>query len=145
MEYRTLDRNISIQYYHRLLMSQNKEEVATEMHNNTAALSVDKLEFIKSPMVAEFMGLSYSSTEQDFAFILENDSNVIRWLRPAPKQFHIYWANNSKRYEPEFIVETEDAIYMIETKAANEIEDADVLAKKEAAVQYCNYATEYTM
>lgn len=85
-----------------------------------------------------------SSTEQDFAFILENDSGVIRWLRPATRQFNIYWSNNSKRYEPDFIVETEDTIYMIETKAANEVDDTDVLAKKEAAVQYCKHATEYT-
>lgn len=85
-----------------------------------------------------------SSTEQDFTYILENDSSVIRWLRPAPKQFHIYWANNSKRYEPDFVVETQSTIYMLETKAANEIEDKDVLAKKESAEQYCKYATEYT-
>lgn len=85
-----------------------------------------------------------SSTEQDFAYILENDNSVVRWLRPAPKQFHIYWENNSKRYEPDFVVEMEDAIYMIETKAANDLDDKEVLAKKEAAEQYCKYASEYT-
>lgn len=85
-----------------------------------------------------------SSTEQDFAFILESDSTVIRWLRPAPNQFRIYWANNSKRYEPDFIVETNDFIYMIETKRADEIDKDEVLAKKMAAEEYCRNATEYT-
>lgn len=85
-----------------------------------------------------------SSTEQDFAFILESDSTVIRWLRPAPNQFRIYWANNSMRYEPDFIVETNDFIYMIETKRADEVEKEEVLAKKKAAEEYCRNATEYT-
>ena len=85
-----------------------------------------------------------SSPEQDFAFILESDSSVIRWLRPAPNQFRIYWANNSKRYEPDFIVEKADAIYMIETKRADEINKDEVVAKKMAAEEYCKNATEYT-
>lgn len=58
-----------------------------------------------------------SKTEQDFAYVLENEVNVRRWLRPAPNQFRIYWDNNSKRYEPDFVVETTNCIYMIETKA----------------------------
>jgi len=85
-----------------------------------------------------------SKTEQDLAFVLENDTSVLKWLRPAPNQFRIYWDNNSKRYEPDFVVETADAIFIIETKAANEIQNDDVLAKKAAAEKYCRYATEYT-
>lgn len=85
-----------------------------------------------------------SKTELDFSFVLENDANVIRWLRPAREQFHIYWSNGSKRYEPDFIVETEDCIYMVETKAANEISSEDVQLKKQAAEEYCNHASEYT-
>ena len=85
-----------------------------------------------------------SKTEQDLAFVLENDKSVQKWLRPSANQFRIYWDNNSKRYEPDFIVETADTIYMIETKAANEMQNADVLGKKAAAEKYCRYATEYT-
>ena len=85
-----------------------------------------------------------SKTEQDFAFILENDTTVIKWLRPAPNQFRIYWDNNSKKYEPDFIVETADTIYMVETKALNNINDLDVQAKKVAAERYCKYASEFT-
>ena len=85
-----------------------------------------------------------SKTELDFSFVLENDADVIRWLRPAREQFHIYWSNGSKRYEPDFIVETEDCIYMVETKAANEISSEEVQLKKQAAEEYCNRASEYT-
>lgn len=85
-----------------------------------------------------------SKTEQDLAFVLENDNKVIKWLRPANNQFRIYWDNNSKRYEPDFIIETEDTIYMVEPKSSANINDADVLAKKEAAIKYCKYATEFT-
>jgi type III restriction enzyme len=85
-----------------------------------------------------------SKTEQDLAFVLENDATVLKWLRPAPNQFRIYWDNNSKRYEPDFIVETADAIYMIEPKASNMLTDPDVLQKMEAAKRYCQYATDFT-
>lgn len=85
-----------------------------------------------------------SKTEQDLAFVLENDNKVIKWLRPAANQFRIYWDNNSKRYEPDFIIETVDTIYMVEPKSSANINDADVLAKKEAAIKYCKYATEFT-
>jgi len=54
---RTLDRNISTLYYHRLLSSQIKEPVIQEMQEKTADYQQDKLEFIKSPSVMEFLGL----------------------------------------------------------------------------------------
>lgn len=56
--YRTLDRNIGSQYYERLLLSHNKCRVETEMKSLTASFERDKLEFIKNPTVAEFIGLS---------------------------------------------------------------------------------------
>lgn len=53
---RTLQRNVSSQYYHRLLQSQNKELVRDEMKALTAPLQ-DKLEYLKNPVIAEFLGL----------------------------------------------------------------------------------------
>lgn len=85
-----------------------------------------------------------SKAEQDLSFVLENDGAVQKWLRPAPNQFRIYWDNNSKRYEPDFIVETTDSIYMIEVKRSDQTEEESVLAKKHAAEKYCRYASEYT-
>ena len=58
---RTLDRNIASQYYYRLLQSQAKEAVRDEMQALTADFQNDKLEFIKNPVVAEFLGLSPNS------------------------------------------------------------------------------------
>jgi type III restriction enzyme len=85
-----------------------------------------------------------SKTEKDFAFILENDKNVLKWLRPAPNQFRIYWANNSKQYYPDFVVETDDMIFMVETKAEKDLDTPEVLDKMRAAMEYCKYATEFT-
>lgn len=84
-----------------------------------------------------------SLTEWDFAFVLEHDEKVIRWLRPAPQQFNIYWAESSKRYEPDFIVETSDTIYMCETKAEKDVSDEDVKSKADAARTYCAIVSAY--
>lgn len=86
-----------------------------------------------------------SNTEKDLAYILENDTTVVKWLRPAREQFRIYWDNNSKRYEPDFVVETEEAIYMVEPKSKDKMQDTDVIQKMDAALQYCSYATEYNL
>ena len=86
-----------------------------------------------------------SNTEKELAYILENDKTVLKWLRPASNQFHIYWDNNSKRYEPDFVVETEEAIYMIEPKSKDKMSDADVIQKADAAKTYCKYATEHNL
>ena len=85
-----------------------------------------------------------SKTEKDFATILENDKDVLKWLRPAPNQFYLYWNNNTRQYHPDFIVETADTIYMIETKMEGDIETAEVKEKTKAALEYCKSATEYT-
>ena len=52
---RTLQRNVSSQYYHRLLKSQNKALVHDEMVKLTSPLQ-DRLEHLKNPVVAEFLG-----------------------------------------------------------------------------------------
>lgn len=63
---RTLQRNVSSQYYHRLLQSQNQEVVRNEMKQLTAPLQ-DKLEYLKNPVVAEFLGFKNNAdyTESD--------------------------------------------------------------------------------
>ena len=85
-----------------------------------------------------------SSTELDFAYLLENDDDVLRWLRPVPNQFRIYWGNGAHRYEPDFVVETQDVIYMVETKANNELRNDDVVEKKKAAMEYCSVVSKET-
>lgn len=85
-----------------------------------------------------------SKTEKDFSIILENDPKVLKWLRPALGQFRIYWDHNSRQYNPDFIAETENTIYMIETKKESDISTTEVQEKSLSALQYCNFATEFT-
>ena len=69
---RTLDRNIASQYYYRLLQSPKKEAVIAEMHQLTAPLQEPR-EMIKSPVVAEFLGLptnaAFTETELERSII----------------------------------------------------------------------------
>jgi len=63
---RTLQRNISSQYYNRLLQSPAKKKVEAEMKALTAPLQ-DKLEYMKNPVIAEFLGFHNNTdyTESD--------------------------------------------------------------------------------
>lgn len=78
--YRTLDRNIASQYYNRMLSSQHKELVESEMKALTRSFDGDKMEFIKNPTVAEFIGLSPNKdfTESDLeSAIIDNLQNFL--------------------------------------------------------------------
>ncbi len=85
-----------------------------------------------------------SETERTFAIVLENDPEVLKWMRPSPKQFDIYYGpGGCSRYEPDFVVETSKAIYMVETKAANEVDSEVVQEKARAAKEYCRAVTAW--
>jgi len=70
---RALDRNIGSQYYHRLLHAPTKDMVIAEMQQLTAPLQTDQNEFIKNPVVAEFLQLphntNFTETELERAII----------------------------------------------------------------------------
>jgi type III restriction enzyme len=83
-----------------------------------------------------------SIPEKRFSEIIENSDDVIKWLKPALKQFNIWYNNNSVRYVPDFVAEAADIIYLIEIKAENELDDKIVKMKEEAAINYCKNATE---
>ena len=55
---RTLQRNIETQYYYRLLSSQKKAVVEEEMKQLTAKYQNEKYDYLKNPVIAEFLGLS---------------------------------------------------------------------------------------
>lgn len=63
----TLQRNISSQYYYRMLQTQRQDLVENEMKELTAGYQNDKYEFIKSPVIAEFLGFAQNTdfTESD--------------------------------------------------------------------------------
>ena len=83
-----------------------------------------------------------SDPERLFALACENSPEVVRWLRLAPTQFNITY-NRGHRYEPDFVVETDDMYYLVEVKDSRRLHDPEVEAKKERAVQYCRIASEY--
>ncbi len=84
---RTLQRNVSSQYYYRLMKTQKKELVHSEMKSLTYDYQNDKFEFIKNPVVAEFLGLSQNTdfTETD----LEKSiiSNIQKFLMELGKGY----------------------------------------------------------
>ena len=91
---RTLHRNISSQYYYRLLQSQVKDVVIDEMKQITASMQGDKLEFIKNPVVAEFLGLAqnvkFSETELESTIIshLQKMNGVIKPTQRVTQLFY---------------------------------------------------------
>ena len=68
-----LDRNISTQYYYRLLQSPKKEAVIAEMNQKSTQLSKTQFELVKSPVVAEFLGFknegSYLESDLESAIL----------------------------------------------------------------------------
>ena len=59
-DYRTLKRNIASQYYYRLMQTPKakKATVVKEMKKLTADYQKDRSEFIKNPLIAEFLGVN---------------------------------------------------------------------------------------
>ena len=84
---RTLQRNIASQYYYRLLKSQVKDPVVEEMKQLTSKYQYDKLEFIKNPVIAEFLSLptdsSFTETELETSII----SNLQKFLMELGKGY----------------------------------------------------------
>ena len=83
-----------------------------------------------------------SRPELLLARILEQDPDVQNWLRPAPQEFNITY-NHGHNYEPDFVVETEHTIYLVEVKGEDKLNDPDVIAKKKRGVQYCKVASNW--
>lgn len=85
--FRTLQRNISSQYYYRLLKSQQKELVINEMENLTKSNQNEKLEFIKNPMIAEFLGFTTDSTFTETDLETSILSNIQKFLMELGKGY----------------------------------------------------------
>lgn len=87
-----------------------------------------------------------SDSERAFASLLEKDLDVKKWFKPTRDQFSISYRDASgttANYEPDFVVETATHKYIIEPKQASMMDDANVLAKKSAAVTWCQNATAH--
>ena len=83
---RTLQRNISSQYYHRMLKSQHKELVHNEMIEKTTHLQ-DRLEFIKNPVIAEFLGFPQNTTFSESELETSIINNLQRFIMELGKGY----------------------------------------------------------
>lgn len=83
---RTLQRNVSSQYYYRMLKTPDPSGIEAEMRSLTAPYQ-DKLEFIKNPVIAEFLGMqedtSYLESDLEQAII----NNLQKFLMELGKGY----------------------------------------------------------
>ena len=85
---RTLDRNVSTLYYERLLMSPEQEPVVNEMEEKTEKYELNRLEFVKNPVIAEFLGVP-----QDKSFV---ESDLEQAILANLQQFLMEMAQKSQ-------------------------------------------------
>ena len=121
----------------------NKNETPRDYN---IALPAGEKSKIKSMVFSGFSKCLYdlqkfdSDPEREFARVLEDSEEVVKWFRPALSNFAIAWMQGN--YQPDFIVETTDAKYICEVKADKELDDAEVVGKMEAALIWCSRASE---
>lgn len=92
-----------------------------------------------------------SNTERQFATILEDEPRVLKWVKltddDAKKIFDLQYNDPQtlkiSTYCPDFIVETTDCKYIVETKASNQMSDLTVQEKTKAALDWCQHASDF--
>lgn len=82
-----------------------------------------------------------SDDERRLSVVLEDDEDVIRFIKPPLNQLGLFY-KAGKQYNPDFLVETKDCKYMIEVKAANQVNNDDVQEKARAGVKWCECASK---
>lgn len=81
-----------------------------------------------------------SDTERLFSIILEEDPDVIRWIKPPLNQLGLFW-KAGQQYNPDFLVETTTGKFMVEVKALNEVNNEEVVSKAREGIRWCTFAT----
>lgn len=82
-----------------------------------------------------------SDDERRFAVVLEDDEGVVRFIKPPLNQLGLFY-RAGKQYNPDFLVETKDCKYMVEVKAANQVNNEEVQEKARAGVKWCECASK---
>ena len=123
------DRECSLQEEYKNLDKNHNVDIKSVLFRNIKKSVFSEVKFDSRP-------------EWEFAKMLDTDDNVLKWLRPAPKEFNITY-DGGKNYEPDFVVEDSDCYYLIEIKNKNEATDKVVLKKQGEAIFYCNLASKY--
>ncbi len=82
-----------------------------------------------------------SDAERQLAVVLDRDA--LKWFKPARGQFQIFYklGADHAEYQPDFVAEANDCVYMLEPKAASQMSDPEVLAKRDAAATWCKRAS----
>lgn len=81
-----------------------------------------------------------SDTERLFSIILEEDPDVIRWIKPPLNQLGLFW-KAGQQYNPDFLVETFSGKFMVEVKALNEVNSEEVISKAREGTKWCRFAS----
>lgn len=116
--------------------------------------TVSKLGKLKTMMFGHFSKCLYpiqkfdSDTERRFSVLLERDA--IKWFKPAKGQLNMYYKKGTEHpvYIPDFIVDTDDYVLMIETKSTqHQNEDGswneEVTEKAKSGAKWCENASTY--
>ena len=84
-----------------------------------------------------------SDSERKLAVILEREAE--KWFKPTKGQFQIFYKSGADHleYQPDFVAETAEHIYMLEPKDRNKLDATDVIAKRDIAVKWCQNATDH--
>ena len=82
--------------------------------------------------------------ELRLAMVLEDDDEVVKWLKPAPGQFRIEYSRG-RSYQPDFVVETRDRKFIIEPKRADQMILEEVREKAAAARHWVGFANEHVL
>jgi type III restriction enzyme len=84
-----------------------------------------------------------SDTERVMSVILDREAP--KWFKPGRGQFQIFykWGADQREYQPDFVAETADMIYMLEPKSRKDMEDGEVIAKRDSAIRWCQHATDH--
>jgi type III restriction enzyme len=130
--------------FQRLSSSSAEVELGKEARNFRQPVE-DKL-YIRSLVFTGFSKCLYpavkfdSDPERRFATILEDDDDVLKWLRPSKNLLRIQYAEEDN-YNPDFIVETQSGRYLCEIKRASDVETTNVQKKAKAATEWCERAS----
>ena len=81
--------------------------------------------------------------EHAFMDYLDNDSEVKRWIKISETRHRFasiaYMREDGlmATYHPDFLVQTAEGIYLVETKGDDRMRDRNVARKRQAAVEWC--------
>jgi type III restriction enzyme len=83
-----------------------------------------------------------SDPERRLAVILEREK--MKWFRPRKGQFLMFyrWEGGQPEYQPDFVAESPNSVFMLEVKRADQMKDDEVLTKRDAGVKWCALATD---